>query len=128
MRLCLAFSTMVLVIGVPAAKAGIVTFDFDSLTPWHEDNEDIAHYMTSVYGSLVNTHGGAAGIDLGFGCDPYVFADFCVGGRFVVSFEETPIRCARFAGHVFYPTGPVDFHFRAYSDGVLVNRFTRDNS
>jgi hypothetical protein len=127
-RGCLALSAAVFALSASNARADIVTFDFDTLAPWIDEDAAISAAMTSVYGSTVTSYGGRAGAGLGFGSDPYIFADLAAGGMFFVSFEESPILAARFLGHVFYPTGRVDFEFRAYRHGELVTSFTRNNA
>jgi len=127
-RGCLALSAAVFVLSTSIARADMVTFDYDALMPHFDGNPEVSEYMTSVYGSSVVTTGARVGAGFGFGNDPYVIADIGAGGAFSVSFQEFPILGARFIGNVFYPTGHVDFRFRAYSDGELVASFTRNNA
>ncbi len=106
-----------------------ITFDFNAIAPYKGDMT-IGSYMTSVYGSTVTTDDALTGLNIE-GCPfstNFIGTNlFSADKAFDIYFADTPIEAAKFEGFVFFPSCDADFTFKAYSNGELVDTFSRDN-
>jgi hypothetical protein len=113
-----------------AASAQTVTFDFNSLENRDRDNS-ISAYMTSVYGSAVDTDGARVTDETSI---PGGVTDLFIAtslqllnrGDFEIDFGSIPIISVQFTGHVLDPTVGEDFHMVAYNGEVEVHSLSRD--
>lgn len=119
-----------LVLSASAASAQTVTFDFNSLENRDRDNP-IGAYMTSVYGSTVETDGARVTDETSI---PGGVTDLFIAtslqllnrGDFEIDFGSVPIISVQFTGHVLDPTVGEDFHMVAYNGGAEVFSLSRD--
>ncbi len=118
--------------GGAVARAGVVTFDFNSLGSFSHDLA-ISSYMSEVYGSTVTTDGARATNDRTDVVEGernlFIATSFQLldRGDFEILFGELPIEAARFEGHVIDATLGDDFSFVAYDGLTEVFSFSRDD-
>lgn len=113
------------------ARAGLVTFDFNSLGFFGRDAV-ISEYMTDVYGSTVTTDGARISnerTDPGGSTNKFIATSIQLlnRGDFIILFGELPIIGAEFEGHVIDATPGDDFNFTAFNGDTLVLSYTRDD-
>lgn len=124
-----SFGAFVLVLFTASfARGQMVTFDFSGLAFFDRDRA-ISEYMSSVYGSEVETDGAFSSnnrSDIAPGERDFFIAtslQLFDRGNFHIYFLDTPIIGAQFEGHVIDATLGDDFVFRALSGDDLVYEF-----
>lgn len=112
------------------ASAQTIVFDFNSLENRDRDNA-ISDYMTSLYGSDVETDGARVTDETSL---PGGVTDLFIAtslqllnrGDFAIVFSDVPIISVQFTGHVLDPTVGEDFHMVAYNGDVVIHSLSRD--
>ena len=123
--------SLLLVSAAGEARAGLVTFDFNSLGFFGRDVA-ISEYMTDVYGSTVTTDGARVSnerTDPGGSTNRFIATSVQLldRGDFIILFEELPIIGAEFEGHVIDATPGDDFNFTAFNGDTEVFSYSRDD-